>query len=295
MRRSASSTRSRPTRNTFSSAAAGWRTRRAEAVAPRPTPGRERPPADAARDASRDRAIAAAEAREPPSRRSKRPRSSPFRRSAGAHRRALDRSGGTQAAQVSQDRHLHLAVPAAGRRPWPPGLGLARRSAGRRPGSSGGVAAVAVGSRGLPRPELDGPPERGHARRAARARPRRRGAARRAEQGLDQERVRGQAQGAREEARDDGARRRGAAGAPRRRVSEPASEANGRGRQDLSRPSSSRSGCAATRGSRRPRNTIRPGSPPSRKSTRRIAASSTSRIGRPRRPPSSTTTRPGAT
>ena len=75
-----------------------------------------------------------------------------------------------------------------------------------------------------------------------------------------------------------------------RRVGEfqsPASEADRRGRPDFTRPSSSKSAYAATRGSRRPRNIIRPASLHSRKNTRKIVASSTSRTGRRKRRPSS--------
>ena len=101
---------------------------------------------------------------------------------------------------------------------WPPGWASAPSVGWTTAGIAGAVAARGIGSRGLHRPELDGTPERGAARRPAAEGPRRRRAARRAEQGLDQDQVRRQAQGAREEARDHGPRRRGAAGPPRRRV-----------------------------------------------------------------------------
>ena len=131
-----------------------------------------------------------------------------LRASIEEHLIALD---GAQASQVSQDRQLHLAVAALGRRCRGGSWVWALRSGWTTAGIVGGVVAVGLGSRGLPGLELDGSPERGQAQRTAcEARSGRRRTARRAREGLDQEQIRHQDQGAREEARVDGARRRGA-------------------------------------------------------------------------------------
>ena len=161
-------------------------------------------------------------------------------------------------------------------------------AANRRGRGRGGL-----GSGRLPGLQLNGPPQRGQAQRPLAAGPGRRRAA-----SLN-ERKTGSRTNSTPRSRSSrrSANRRCAtptrtwrAGSPSFRA---ASKSDGRGRQDL--PGQARADSPAPRrGDQEGRGAISPeASPRSRRSTKRIAKSSTSLTARPRRPPSSTTTRPG--
>ena len=174
------------------------------------------------------------------------------------------------------------------------GLGLGTASAGRRPRSSGVVAGVAAGIGAYIGLSNDGAPRRGRAMpcRCARPSPR---PTQLVEQNKDwvknefESKIRELEKNRETKVRDaeETMARRVAEFQERhqKQTEEADTDLPGQARGDPPAP--------ATRGSRKPRTTIRPGSPRSRKNTRKIGASSTSRIGRPRRPPSSNTSRPG--
>ncbi len=163
-------------------------------------------------------------------------------------------------------------------------------------GIAGGVAAVASGVGAYIGLSLNGPPECGQAQRAAPARPRRLGEARRREVKTgSRTNSTESSRSSKRSARPWCATRRKLLDSPRRASFRAATRSRWKRPTTPTRLGSTRFVCAATKGSRRPMNIFRRASPHSRKSTRKIAASSTILTGRPKKPPSSITTRHGIT
>ena len=275
--------RSRPRRNTFSSAAAGWRTLPAATAIDRGGDGRLRPRATARgrrrgnRSPRRRMQTASVPDRgQAPSHAERRGRSDAAGTACKAlraeHRRAPDR-----ARWRSSCPSFSRSTPLSGRgcswaEPWQPGWGSARRSAGRRPGSSGRGRGVASGVGAYLGLELDGTPERGQARRAAATK-----ALPMPSSLLEKEKdwIKNKFDGKikeLEKKRETMVRDAEELLAARvSRVPEPASEANGRGRQDVpgaarANPRSPRRRAQESRGTlsaphRRPQGKIRKRSP----------------------------------